>query len=43
MEKNVAVVAVIVSDVEAVEKVNTLLTENREHIIGRMGICSLFA
>ena len=38
MEKNVAVVAVIVSDVDAVEKVNTLLTENREHIIGRMGI-----
>ena len=38
MEKNVAVVAIIVSDLSAIEKVNSLLSSFREDIIGRMGI-----
>lgn len=38
MDKNVAVVAIIVSDVSAIEKVNSLLSSFREEIIGRMGI-----
>lgn len=38
MDKNVAVVAIIISDVSAIEKVNTLLSSFRDDIIGRMGI-----
>ncbi len=38
MEKSVAVVAIIISDVSAVERVNSLLSAFREDIIGRMGL-----
>lgn len=38
MEKKIAVVAIIVSDGSAVEKVNATLHEFSENIIGRMGI-----
>ena len=38
MEKSVAVVAIIISDISAVERVNSLLTENRDYVMGRMGI-----
>ena len=38
MENKIAVVAIIVSDLTAVERVNSLLHEFGEHIIGRLGI-----
>lgn len=38
MENKIAVLAVIVSDSGAVEKVNALLHEYREFAVGRMGI-----
>ena len=38
MENKIAVVALIISDTNAVEKVNTILHEFRENIIGRMGL-----
>ena len=39
MEENkIAVVAVIVDEYDAVERVNALLHEFREYIIGRMGL-----
>ena len=38
MEKKIAVLAIIVSDHNAVEKVNALLHEFREEVIGRMGL-----
>lgn len=38
MDKNVAVVAIIISDVSAIERVNSLLSSFRDDIIGRMGI-----
>ncbi len=38
MEKKIAVVAIIVSDLEAVQKINDLLHAYGEHIIGRQGI-----
>ncbi len=38
MENNIAVVAIIVKDLTAVEKINTLLHEFGDHIVGRMGI-----
>ena len=38
MEKKIAVIAIIVSDSNAVEKVNTLLHEYREDVIGRLGL-----
>ena len=38
MESKIAVVAIIVSDLTAVERVNSLLHEFGEHIIGRLGI-----
>ena len=38
MDKNVGVVAIIISDVSAIEKVNSLLSDFRDDIIGRMGI-----
>jgi putative iron-only hydrogenase system regulator len=38
MEKKIAVIAIIVSDPSAVEKVNTLLHEYREDVIGRLGL-----
>lgn len=38
MENKIAVVAIIVSDVKAVDKVNGLLHEYREYNIGRLGI-----
>ena len=38
METRVAVMSIIVEDPASVEKLNALLHEHGEHIIGRMGI-----
>ncbi len=38
MENRIAVLAVIIDKYEAVETVNSLLHEYRDHIVGRMGI-----
>ena len=38
MENSISVVAIIVSDTSAVEKINLLLHEFGEYIIGRMGL-----
>ena len=38
MENKLAVVAIIVSDTQAVERINAVLHDYGEHIIGRMGI-----
>lgn len=38
MEEKIAVVAIIVSDIEAVDKINNLLHGFGDYIIGRMGI-----
>ena len=38
METRVAIISIIVQNVESTEKLNALLHEYREYIIGRMGI-----
>ena len=38
MDSKIAVIAIIVSDLSAVEKINAILHDFGEHIIGRMGI-----
>ncbi len=38
MENKIAVVAIIVSDTDSVEKINALLHDFGKHIIGRLGI-----
>ena len=38
MENSISVVAIIVSDTNAVQKINTLLHDFGEYIIGRMGV-----
>ncbi|MBR4039724.1 MAG: iron-only hydrogenase system regulator [Clostridia bacterium] len=38
METRVAVMSIIIENMDAVEQVNALLHEYGEHIIGRMGI-----
>ena len=38
MENKIAVVAIIVNDVNAVEKINALLHDFGEYIIGRLGL-----
>lgn len=38
MENKIAVIAVIVSMSEATEKINALLHDYREYIIGRLGV-----
>ena len=38
MESKIAVVAIIVSDLSAVEKINNLLHVYGEYVIGRLGI-----
>ncbi len=38
MENKIAVLAIIVNEYEAVEKVNSLLHEFREYVVGRMGL-----
>lgn len=38
MEKTIAVVAIMVSDKEAVERINSLLHTFGEYIIGRIGV-----
>lgn len=38
METRVAVIAIVIEDEEAVEKVNELLHGARDYIIGRMGL-----
>ena len=38
MESKIAVVAIIVSDVNAVDKINSLLHNFSDYIIGRMGL-----
>lgn len=37
-ENRVAVIGIIVSDIAAVEKVNSALHDYGEHIVGRMGL-----
>lgn len=36
--KNIAIMAIIVEDRDSVEKINSILHEYREFIIGRMGL-----
>lgn len=38
MDKKIAVVAIIVSEIDAVQKINDILHAFGEHIIGRLGI-----
>ncbi len=38
MDKKLAVVAIIIENPDSVEKVNALLHEYREYVIGRMGL-----
>lgn len=38
MENKLAVVAIIVSDTDSVERINAILHDYGEHIIGRMGL-----
>ena len=38
METRVAVIGIIVEQVEAVERLNAILHEYRDYIIGRMGV-----
>ena len=38
MEEKIAVVAIIVNNFENTESVNELLSQYREHVIGRMGL-----
>ncbi len=38
MENKIAVVAIIVSDLNAVERINSLLHEFGEYVIGRLGL-----
>lgn len=38
MENNIAVVAIMVKDLEAVERINSLLHDFGDYIVGRMGI-----
>ena len=38
MKKRVAVISIILEDVSSVEKLNGILTQFRERIIGRMGL-----
>lgn len=38
METRVAVIGIIVENIESVEKLNAILSEYGEYIIGRMGI-----
>lgn len=38
MENRLALIGIIVSSAEAVDRVNELLHENAEYIVGRMGI-----
>ena len=38
MESKIAVLAVIVDDYSAVDKVNALLHEYRDYVVGRLGI-----
>lgn len=38
MENKIAVVAIIVSDINAVEKINAILHDFGEYIIGRLGL-----
>lgn len=38
MENKLSVIAIMISDSEAVEKVNVLLHEYREFVAGRMGL-----
>lgn len=38
MEARVAVISIIVEDIEAAENINSLLHQYRQYIIGRMGV-----
>ena len=38
MEKRVSVISIIIEDADAAPRVNDLLHENRNYVIGRMGI-----
>ncbi len=38
MENIIAVIAILVKDLNAVEKINTILHDFGDHIVGRMGL-----
>lgn len=38
MEKRIALIGIIVEDMAATDRLNTLLHEYGEHIVGRMGV-----
>lgn len=38
MESKIAVLALIISNTESVEKVNSILHEYREYVVGRLGV-----
>ena len=38
MENNIAVVAIVVNDLDSVERINELLHDFGDYIVGRMGI-----
>ena len=38
MEKKIAVVAIIIENPDSVEKVNALLHDYRDYVVGRMGL-----
>ena len=38
METNIAVVAIMVKDLDAVDRINALLHDFGDHIVGRMGL-----
>ena len=38
METRVALIGIIVENIDAVEKINAILHENAQYILGRMGI-----
>jgi putative iron-only hydrogenase system regulator len=38
MEERVAIIAIIIEDMESTDKINSILHESRDYIIGRMGL-----
>lgn len=38
MENKIAIVGIIVSDIDAVEKVNAVIHEVRDYVVGRLGV-----
>lgn len=38
MENRIALIGIVVEDIEATEKINTVLHEYNKHLVGRLGI-----